>query len=157
MSNASISIRAAARPGGSSAASPSAASPNAASPSPAGTSPAGPGPVGDPIAPAYDRARLVELFGNDARTLAEVEQEFLQTARVAEREIVGSNDCALIARAAHRLKGASGMIGAARLKAIAEALEIAGKAEDLTAARRLLEVFRHEVNRVAEQVGGKGR
>ena len=106
---------------------------------------------------AYDRDKLIELFGDDPSTLAEVEREFLDTARTAEREIKETDDFTLIARAAHRLKGASGMIGAARLKAIAEALEIAGKAEDLTAARRLLEVFRHEVNRVAEQVGGKGR
>ena len=63
--------------------------------------------------PAYDRTKLVELFGEDPKTLAEVEREFLETARVAEREIVNTTDCNQIARAAHRLKGASGMIGAA--------------------------------------------
>ena len=34
--------------------------------------------------PAYDRTKLVELFGEDPKTLAEVEREFLETARVAE-------------------------------------------------------------------------
>ena len=66
---------------------------------------------------AYDRDKLVELFGDDPHTLAEVEREFLDTARVAEREITGTDDLAAIARVAHRLKGASGMIGAAALPA----------------------------------------
>ena len=102
---------------------------------------------------AYDRAKLVELFGNDPTTLAEVEHEFLLTAQVAEREIVGASDCGVIARAAHRLKGASGMIGAAVLRQIAEAVERAAKAEDLPSVRRMHEVFSREVRRVAEQVG----
>jgi HPt (histidine-containing phosphotransfer) domain-containing protein len=104
---------------------------------------------------AYDRAKLVELFGDDPGTLAEVEQEFLDTARVAEREILGATDCAVIARAAHRLKGASGMIGAAPLRMIAEAVEKAAKAQDLPGVRRMHDVFIREVKRVAEQVGGK--
>lgn len=103
---------------------------------------------------AYDRDKLVELFGDDPGTLAEVEKEFLDTAKVAEREIVGSNDCALIARAAHRLKGASGMIGAASLQTIAEAVEKAAKARDLSGIRRMHDLFAREVKRVADQVGG---
>ena len=88
---------------------------------------------------AYDRDKLVELFGDDPRTLAEVEREFLETAREA--------------RAAHRLKGASGMIGALALRQIAEAVERAAKAEDLSTVRRLRELFDPEVRRVAEQAG----
>ena len=65
---------------------------------------------------AYDRDKLVELFGDDPRTLAEVEREFLETAREAAREIKGTDDFTVIARAAHRLKGASGMIGALALR-----------------------------------------
>ena len=37
---------------------------------------------------AYDRDKLVELFGDDPRTLAEVEREFLDTARDVAREIM---------------------------------------------------------------------
>ena len=101
----------------------------------------------------YDRDKLVELFGDDPATLAEVEREFLDTARTAEREIKETDDFTIIARAAHRLKGASGMIGAASLRQIAEALERAAKAEDLVTVRRLREMFSHEVCRVAEQAG----
>ena len=102
---------------------------------------------------AYDRDKLVELFGDDPATLAEVEREFLETARTAEREIKETDDFTAIARAAHRLKGASGMIGAASLRQIAEAVERAAKAEDLQTVRRLRELFSHEVRRVAEQAG----
>ena len=102
---------------------------------------------------AYDRDKLVELFGDDPATLAEVEREFLDTARVAEREITGATDATTIVRAAHRLKGASGMIGAASLRQIAEAVERAAKAEDLPTVHRLRAMFGHEVRRVAEQAG----
>ena len=110
-----------------------------------------PGPSS--LGQAYDRDKLVELFGDDPVTLAEVEREFLDTARVAEREITGTTDVTTIARAAHRLKGASGMIGAAALRQIAEAVERAAKANDLPSVRRLHEMFSREVARVAEQVG----
>jgi len=102
---------------------------------------------------AYDRDKLVELFGDDPRTLAEVERECLYTARDVAREIKGTDDFIAIARAAHRLKGASGMIGAVTLRQIAEAIERAAKAEDLLTVRRLRELFDPEVRRVAEQAG----
>lgn len=102
---------------------------------------------------AYDRRKLVELFGDDAATLAEVEREFLDTARVARQEIAGSDDFTVIARAAHRLKGASGMIGATALRGIAEAVEKAAKAGDLKGVRGFADVFTQEVERVAQQVG----
>jgi HPt (histidine-containing phosphotransfer) domain-containing protein len=103
--------------------------------------------------PAYDRARLVELFGDDPKTLAEVEHDFVKTARDAEREIAAANDLAVIGRAAHRVKGASGMIGAVALHKIAEALERAAKAGDLTSVRGLQTIFSQEVKRVADQAG----
>jgi HPt (histidine-containing phosphotransfer) domain-containing protein len=104
--------------------------------------------------PAYDRARLVELFGDDPKTLAEVEHEFVKTARDAEREIAAAAaDLGVISRAAHRVKGASGMIGAAALHKIAEALERAAKAGDLASVRGLLTAFSQEVKRVADQAG----
>ena len=106
-----------------------------------------------PSTPAYDRDKLVELFGDDPRTLAEVEREFLDTARDVAREIKATDDFTAVARAAHRLKGASGMIGAAALRQIAEAVERAAKAEDMPTVRRLREMFDHEVRRVAEQAG----
>jgi HPt (histidine-containing phosphotransfer) domain-containing protein len=100
---------------------------------------------------AYDRGRLVELFGNDPKTVAEVEQEFLDTAREAAREIAASGDAAVIARAAHRLKGASGMIGAGPLRDIAATVESAARINDLPTVR-LQSDFDREVSRVEKQV-----
>lgn len=102
---------------------------------------------------AYDRARLVELFGDDPATLAEIEREFLDTAREAAQEIANSNDLAAIARAAHRLKGASGMIGAARLHGIAETIERVARDADLTGVRRAEPPLRLAVLHFAECAG----
>ena len=100
---------------------------------------------------AYDRGKLAELFGNDPETLAEIEREFLDTAWDAQREIEATDDLGAIARAAHRLKGVSGMIGAAALHQVAEAVEHAAKVQDLTTVRRMHQSFRHEIQRVADQ------
>jgi len=102
---------------------------------------------------AYDRDRLVELFGDDPLTLAEIERDFLDTAREAAREIGGTDDLATIARAAHRLKGASGMIGAAALHRIAEAIERIAQAGDLMGVRRMEAALGLEILRVAVQAG----
>jgi HPt (histidine-containing phosphotransfer) domain-containing protein len=107
------------------------------------------------VSAAYDRHRLVELFGDDPGTLAEIEREFFETARDAAQEIAATDDLAAIARAAHRLKGASGMIGAAVLNRVAEAVERSAKARDLQNVRRIQEQLRCEVLRVAEQAGLK--
>ena len=98
---------------------------------------------------SYDRNRRVELFGGDAATLAEIEREFLDTARSAHEEIRETEDLDTIARAAHRLKGASGMIGADALSQVAAAVERAANAHDLSSVRRLDERFRHELTKVA--------
>ncbi|MGQ3297614.1 Hpt domain-containing protein [Reyranella sp.] len=105
------------------------------------------------MSPAYDRDRLIELFGGDAATLAEIEHEFLDTARSAHREIRETDDLETIARAAHRVKGASGMIGAVALGGIADAVERVARARDLPGVRRLDEAFEREVTRVAVQAG----
>jgi HPt (histidine-containing phosphotransfer) domain-containing protein len=106
--------------------------------------------------PAYDRERLVELFGDDPKTLTEVEREFVETAREAEREISDASDLDTIARAAHRVKGASGMIGANDLHKAAEALERTAKAGDQPGVRRLRNIFSQEIRRIAEQAGLSG-
>jgi len=103
----------------------------------------------------YDRTRLVELFGGDAATLAEIEREFLDAARSAHEEIRETEDLETIAQAAHRLKGASGMIGADALSQVAAAVERAARANDLSAVRRLDERFRHELTKVATLMSGR--
>jgi HPt (histidine-containing phosphotransfer) domain-containing protein len=86
------------------------------------------------VSAAYDRDKLVELFGNDPTTLARssASSSTPPGARARDRRDRRSRT---IARAAHRLKGASGMIGAAPLHQIAEAIERAAKAHDLETVR----------------------
>jgi HPt (histidine-containing phosphotransfer) domain-containing protein len=102
---------------------------------------------------AYDRNRLVELFGGDAATLAEVEREFLDTARSVQQEIDETEDPETIARAAHRLKGASGMVGAVTLARVADAVERAARGGNLATVRILHDALTQEVARVATQAG----
>ena len=102
---------------------------------------------------AYDRDRLVELFGGDEATLAEIEREFLDLAWSAHREIRDTEDCAAIARAAHRLKGAAGAIGAMALGGIADAVERAAKGRDLPGIRGFDDALAQEVARVVAQAG----
>ena len=100
--------------------------------------------------PPYDRDRLVELFGNHPKTLAEVEREFVETAREAEREIGDADDLGTIARARaprERRLGHDRRVGA-----VAEAPERAAKAGDLPGVRRM-QIFSQEVKRAAEQAG----
>jgi HPt (histidine-containing phosphotransfer) domain-containing protein len=105
------------------------------------------------VSAAYDRDRLVELFGDDPTALAEIEREFFDTVRDAAREIAGTDDLAIIALTAHRLKGASGMIGAVPLHRTAEAIERTAKAKDLQGVRQIQEQLRREFLRVADQAG----
>jgi HPt (histidine-containing phosphotransfer) domain-containing protein len=105
------------------------------------------------VTAAYERHRLIELFGDDPATLAEIERDFLGTAREAVREIAATDDLVAIARAAHRVKGAAGMIGAGRLRDLAEALERAALSNDLPAVRRLHDPYHQEVSHIAEQAG----
>jgi HPt (histidine-containing phosphotransfer) domain-containing protein len=96
----------------------------------------------------FDRVRLAELFGDDRRTIAEVEREFAETAHCAWREISGSDDCTAIAAAAHRLKGAAGMVGAAGLRELAGWVEHAARARDLAGVRRAHADFVRELRRM---------
>ena len=91
-------------------------------------------------------------IGGEMVPLEKIEDELQSIVR----EVLGTTDPGVIARAAHRLKGASGMIGAEALHAISEAVERTAKAGDMSSVRRLLEAFRSEVRKVADQVGEVG-
>jgi HPt (histidine-containing phosphotransfer) domain-containing protein len=77
----------------------------------------------------------------------------VDTARDVTREISATDDAGTVARSAHRLKGAAGMIGAAPLRDLSEAIERAAKAKDMPTVRRLHDRLRGEVLRVADQAG----
>lgn len=82
---------------------------------------------------AIDRTALAELAGNDRATERRLLEVFRQTlaADVALfKASLGNHDIAAATRAAHRMKGASGLIGATALAAACAVIEGAGNAGD---------------------------
>jgi HPt (histidine-containing phosphotransfer) domain-containing protein len=81
---------------------------------------------------------LITIFLDDTpRQLAELE------AALARQDAAG------VMRAAHTIKGSSGNFGAAEFARLALAIELQGKANDLTAAAAALPEFKNGYARVA--------
>jgi HPt (histidine-containing phosphotransfer) domain-containing protein len=66
------------------------------------------------------------------------------------RETIGGADFAAIARVAHRIKGASRMIGAQPYADVAERMERAARNADRAALDDTLDDFEHELARLTE-------
>jgi signal transduction histidine kinase/CheY-like chemotaxis protein/HPt (histidine-containing phosphotransfer) domain-containing protein len=85
-----------------------------------------------PVPPPLDRAALAEL-ATDPESERELVREFCEAARHdldAIAEARRANDLPAVTREAHRLKGASKLVGATELAEIAAAIEAAGRATD---------------------------
>lgn len=87
-------------------------------------------------------AKLLELEpeGDNTQT-PPVIRSFLDNARIDLDGIVQAcekNNCEMLYRAAHNLKANAGFVGAARLSAAVQQLELLGRNNDAAAARRLL-------------------
>ena len=65
------------------------------------------------------------------------------------RQALTGEDCGAIAKSAHRVKGASRMIGAGPYANVAERIERAGRDGDLAAARTCITDFEREQARLA--------
>ena len=107
-----------------------------------------PGPgAGIPI----DRAMLAEISRGDAATEQEVFLDFRRAidadAVVLDQAVAGS-DMLKVARASHRIKGASRMVGATRLASVCERIEHQSRANDWTAVGVSMESFRAEQSRL---------
>jgi len=117
---------------------------------PAPASAASTGVVAD--APAIVRTVLAELSGGDQAVERDILREFKianDADAAALDEALAKGDLPAIVRAAHRIKGASRMVGARDLGTVCAAIEQAGRAEDLTAVLAEEPRLRHELWRLA--------
>ena len=97
----------------------------------------------DPI----DRTVLAEISGGDAATERDI---FIDFRRVNDEDAamlkraVATNNFPQVARAAHRIKGASGMVGALALASVCERIEQASRANDWTTVTADMHAFHEE-------------
>jgi signal transduction histidine kinase/CheY-like chemotaxis protein len=121
----------------------------------AGEGPAQGGVMGGAL---FDPEALRGLFGQDRVRLSSILESFAEQAR---HDILGMRgaDAAILAQAAHRLKGASRMVGARLLAERAQALEVAVKAGEVAPdveAVPAMEALLAETLRVARAFFQKG-
>ncbi|HVY07494.1 MAG TPA: ATP-binding protein [Burkholderiales bacterium] len=96
---------------------------------------------------------LAEISGGDKALEREILADFRQSAHQDVRQLKGSldaQDSDGLRRAAHRMKGASRMVGALDLASVCEALEHAGRDRDMAKAQQLRSNLSAEIERLDE-------
>jgi signal transduction histidine kinase/DNA-binding NarL/FixJ family response regulator len=102
--------------------------------------------------PPLDRDVLAELSGGDRQIEHEILVDFGKATDADAIELAAALDSAnqeQITRVAHRMKGASGMVGALPLATICRRIEVASRAGDAAAVAMEAEPFQREVDRLA--------
>ena len=99
-----------------------------------------------------DDHTLAEFTGGDASLRREILLQFIASDEPDAAELrlaLAGDDCAAIAKSAHRVKGASRMIGAQPYANVAELIERAGRDGNLSVAKARLPDFEREQARLA--------
>jgi CheY-like chemotaxis protein/HPt (histidine-containing phosphotransfer) domain-containing protein len=107
-----------------------------------------------------DEAILAQLDELDASMLGSLLSLFSVQAAGNLADLFGAVDrgeTASVAQTAHKLKGASGAIGAAHVSRLAGALEASAKQGDLTDASRLVEDLRDRLDQTVRELGVRAR
>ncbi|MBA2343139.1 MAG: Hpt domain-containing protein, partial [Thermoleophilaceae bacterium] len=123
--------------------------------SPDGPDPTGPGPdggqavasnaepgTGEGPEPILDEAVLADLGDLEPDDLGRLLSLYLEESSsqlAALRQVVGRGEAPTVEQLAHKLKGSSSAIGAARVARVGAALELQAKAGDLGGAEELLD------------------
>lgn len=97
-----------------------------------------------------DVTRLTESFGDDYEFLNDIYQIFMddtQTRIVELADVVESSNADHCAAVAHAIKGASANVGAEAMCAIAETMELEGRASDMSNAPSNLKALQAEFER----------
>ena len=108
--------------------------------------------AGDDDEPPLDRGKLAELSGGDEQLEREFLADFRQASDVDAIELAAAIKSAnqeQITRVAHRMKGASAMVGALPLAAICRRIETASRAGDAAAVAAETASLQCEVARLA--------
>ena len=108
-----------------------------------------------PAAAAIDRGVLVAWLGDDHDAIDGLLRKFRKTAVDAERGIttaLRTGDLAVLAAAAHKLKGAANTVGAGRLGTAAGMLEQGGRAGDRTLCQNGLGTLATEMRNVLAEL-----
>ncbi len=104
-----------------------------------------------PSAPILDIEGTLARFGGDKELFAEIVGLVLEDApRLMDdlHSAVKAKDAAAIHSRAHALKGVVAGCGGVRAANVAQALEIAGQASDLSQAAALLETLNYELDQL---------
>jgi signal transduction histidine kinase/CheY-like chemotaxis protein/HPt (histidine-containing phosphotransfer) domain-containing protein len=107
-----------------------------------------------PVA-AIDRGMLRTWLGDDMATMRSLLDEFLANAQDSAREIeagLAESDTAVVAAAAHKLKGGALSVGAHALVRVAARLESAARRGDGTACQDMLGPLASELERAANDI-----
>jgi histidine phosphotransfer protein HptB len=102
-----------------------------------------------------DLARLKEAFEDDVVGIADLLEMALETGKKHRRAIeegLESGDAAVVARAAHGIKGSAGNIGANVVYRLATELDASARTGSLDGARARLDAIDAAYARVADEV-----
>lgn len=129
---------------------PQAPSPSAASADSSPEASASAGPI--------DQALLEAKCGGDASMVSEVLAAFRRTCEedsIGLRQAVAADDVAQVTLCAHRMAGASKMVGALAFAAACESIDRASRTDDWGAVRAGMPVFERERMRLADYFEGR--
>jgi HPt (histidine-containing phosphotransfer) domain-containing protein len=102
-----------------------------------------------------DLSRLEEAFEDDRAGIAELLEMALETGKKHRRlleEGLANGDAAVVARAAHGIKGSAGNIGANAVYHLAIELDDRARAGNLDGARERIDAIEAAYARLADQV-----
>jgi HPt (histidine-containing phosphotransfer) domain-containing protein len=102
-----------------------------------------------------DLSRLEEAFEDDRAGIAELLELALETGKKHSRlleEGLANGDVAVVARAAHGIKGSAGNIGATAIYELAIELDERARAGNLEGARERIDAIDAAYARLADQV-----
>jgi len=109
----------------------------------------------DDSVPVFDTVQALIVADRDIEFLQEVIVAFVDdlTNHLTRLDtIISSGNYNGVQDVAHGVKGAAASLGAQRIRAVALALELVGKSQDLSDAPRLLDIMKSEYELFSEYV-----